>query len=418
MKPLSHEDIMRLQPGRRPDGSIKPMRYSFGDNLYLQCTASGRSWLFRYDLAGKCRWMGLGPVDTGKTRDSLAAARRKAQEARTQLDSGADPLAEKRAAAANAKPAILHARKTFRDAALAYLEKHRCEWRSPIHARQHEQIMEAYVLPVIGGMLVADVGPADVKRVLEPLWTTKREVARKTCGKIVMALNFAKAEGWRTAPSDFASVEVMSTTLGNLRQRPRHHPAMRYQDVPGFVAKLEARGNDDVPALALRWLILTGTRSSEARCPTWDEIDRDARMWTIPPHRTKNGAPHLVPLSDAALDVLDRVKRRQGCDFVFVATGSEPVTETSLRNLLRDYGYDKRAASLHGFRSSMRDFLAVRGTDDSVAEAAIAHYSKATLGTLAGSGASVATMRAYKRTTYYEQRIEVMKGWDLYLRFG
>jgi hypothetical protein len=112
------------------------------------------------------------------------------------------------------------------------------------------------------------------------------------------------------------------------------------------------------------------------------------------------------------------VKRRDGCPFVFVAQGREPVTETALRKLLRAYGLDKSAASLHGFRSSFRDWAAVHGVDDGVAEAALAHYTKATLGTLAGSGASVATMRAYKRTTYFEQRVEVMKQWDHFLRFG
>jgi integrase len=286
-----------------------------------------------------------------------------------------------------------------------------------VHAAQVEQIFRDYVFPKLGDKPVADIVASDIKATVAKLWNDKPEVARKTVGKIGAVLKMAIAEEWRTS-GNVATMEIMSAgTLGEQVHQVRHHPALSYKAVGESVTKLEIRG-DDVSCLALRWLITTGTRSSEARCPTWDEIDRGARTWSIPGHRTKNGGPHFVPLSDGALDILDRVKRRDGCPFVFVAQGREPVTETALRKLLRAYGLDKSAASLHGFRSSFRDWAAVRGVDDGVAEAALAHYTKATLGTLAGSGASIATMRAYKRTTYFEQRVEVMKQWDHFLRFG
>lgn len=402
------DKIMTLPPG---NGSAK--RYPYGDGLYLQVTpGGGRSWLFRYDWQRKCRWMGLGPVDPGRLTESLATARGKARAARAVLAEGRNPLDEKRAHAANVTP---QQRKTFAQAWDAYVAAHKDSWRSAVHARQWDQVARDYVNPKIGNLPVADVGPQDVKGVLKPLWKTRREVARKLCGKIGMVINLAIAEGWRFTANP-ANLRVMSTTLGKLEQKPKHHASMPYKDVPVFVRKLEAR--DDVPALALRWLILTATRSSEARCPTWDEIDMDRKCWRIPASRMKGGVMHDVPLSAGALEVLGRVKRLKDCPFVFVAQAGKPVSETALRNQLRDLGFDKDAATLHGFRSSFRDWAAETGVADDVAEFCIAHYTKGVLGTLSGSGASVATVRAYKRSSLYDARIDVMTKWDMFLRFG
>ena len=401
MNPLTHEDVSRLQPGRRPDGTLKAVRYSFGDNLYLQVTPSGRSWLFRYDLKGKCRWMGLGPVDTGKTRDCLAAARQRAQDARTHLQEGRDPLAEKRARAA--QKSGVQAGKTFADCASACIAAHESGWRSPIHARQWTQTLDDYVLPEIGRMPVADVGPADVKRVLAPLWKTKREVARKVCGKIGMILNYAIASGYREAANP-ASLRIMRTVLGPLQQKPVHHAAIPYAAVPPLISKVVER--KDVPALALQWLIATATRSSEARGAGWSEIDTDKRVWRIPAARMKAGEPHDVPLSPFAMAVLERCKKRNGCEYVFHGPTGMPISDTSLRDLLRECEIQKDQGTLHGFRSSFRDWCAELGIADDVAEACLAH------------GNPDAVERAYKRTKFFKARTDVMERWGDYLALG
>jgi integrase len=388
---LTPEKIMSLAAGRHADGG----------GLYLQVLPGGtRSWLFRYDMQSKSHWLGLGPVNAGKLGDCLSEARRKAGEARAQVRDGRDPLAIKRAQAAERARSELATDKTFSEAARAYLAAHESGWRSPIHARQWRQCLDDYMLPVVGKLMVADVGPGDVKRVLRPLWTTKPEVARKVCGKVGMILNFAIANEWRTKANP-ATLLVMRTILGPLQQKPAHHPAVPYKELPDLMRKIENR--EDTAALALQWLILTATRSSEARCPTWDEIDLPGKRWKVPAARMKSGEPHTVPLSLAALSVLDRVKRRVGCAFVFVAQGSDPVSETALRNLLRELGVTKDTGSLHGMRSSFRDYCAETGVADDVAEACLAH------------AVPDAVVKAYKRTRFLEARTDVMERWGLYL---
>ena len=270
---LTPATIMALPPGRHTDGA----------GLYLQVLPGGtRSWLFRYDLNRKCRWMGLGAVDAGRLADSLAEARRKAADAREQLRQGRDPLAVKRERAAALAPArtVL-----FAECAEAYLAAHQGSWRiSSTSARQWRQCLDAYMLPVLGRLPVASVGPGDVQRVLAPLWTTRPEVARKVCGMIGMILNFAIAREDRTAANP-ASLRIMRTVLGPLNQKRKHHPAVHWEQMPDLMRKIEHR--EDVPALALTWLITTATRSKEARGATWAEIDLANKLWTIPPERMK-----------------------------------------------------------------------------------------------------------------------------------
>ena len=139
--------------------ALPPGRHADGGGLYMQVLPGGtRSWLFRYDLQRKCRWMGLGAVDAGRLADSLAQARRAAADAREQLRDGKDPLAVKRAKAAAMVPARIV---LFSECAEAYLAAHQSSWRSPIHTRQWRQCLDDYVLPVLGPLPVAGVGPGD-----------------------------------------------------------------------------------------------------------------------------------------------------------------------------------------------------------------------------------------------------------------
>jgi hypothetical protein len=176
--------------------------------------------------------MGLGKADAGRLAESLATARQKAQDARAKLADGHDPLRAKREQAA--RKSAFDKKRTFADCAAAYVAAHLSSWRSPIHARQWDQTLSDYVLPVIGKLAAADVQPADVKRVLAPLWNAKPEVARKVCGKVGMVLRFAIADGAREAANP-ASLMVMRTVLGPLRQKPKHHAAVPYATVPKLV---------------------------------------------------------------------------------------------------------------------------------------------------------------------------------------
>ncbi len=289
---------------------------------------------------------------------------------------------------------------TFGECATAYIRANEDGWKNAKHRQQWANTLKTYVLPVMGKLPVAQVDVADVKTALDPIWGRKHETATRVRGRIEQILDYATAHKYRTGENP-ARVQIIKQLLGKVRSKVKHHPAIPYKHLPDLMGKLD--GRDDIPALALQWLILTATRSSEARCVTYEELDVPGKWWTIPPHRMKGGEEHTVPLSAAALEVLKRAKRRPGCAFVFAAQGDAPVSDTALRNLLRDLEYDRHAATLHGMRSSFRDWCAEMGVADDVAEACLAH------------AVPDAVVKAYKRTRFIEARRDVMQRWGLFL---
>jgi integrase len=375
----------------------KPGRYADGGGLYLQITpGGGRSWLFRFRHAGRDTWMGLGRVNLGNLEQSLLTARERAADARRVVRSGGNPLAVKRASEATLDPPGKAV--TFRECAIGYLAVNEHTWRNPVHRKQWRQTLATYVYPVLGDLAVDAITTEDVRRCLEPIWRTIPETARRVRGRIEMVLDLAIARGLRTAANP-ATVRVVRAMLGKGLRRPKHHAALPYRELPGLMDRLD--GRTDVPALALRWLILTATRSSEARGARWAEIDMERRRWTIPAERMKGNREHVVPLSAAALAVLEAVPRRGA--FVFAGPSGDPISETSVRNVLRGLGYDRNAATPHGFRSSFRDWCAESSVDDAVAEASLAHV------------VSDKVVAAYRRTRFLEARRDVMERWGLYL---
>jgi integrase len=152
-------------------------------------------------------------------------------------------------------------------------------------------------------------------------------------------------------------------------------------------------------------VLVTVVRSSEARGALWSEIDFANRVWTIPAERMKRKREHRVPLSTAALAILERVARRTR--FVFPGqSGDKPVSDTALRNVLRDCGVDREAGSVHGMRSSCRDWMADNDVDDSVAEAVLAHAVPSKV------------VAAYRRSDFLAKRADAMERWGCYLLFG
>jgi integrase len=222
----------------------------------------------------------------------------------------------------------------------------------------------------------------------------------KTLSKIKGVLDYAIAHDHRSAANP-ATMAIMRNLLGPLVQPVAHHPAMSWSDVPGFYATLEPR--TDVTALALRWLIATASRSTEARHATWAEVDREKELWTLPAARMKANEPHLVPLSYAALAVLDTCKQRITSPYLFPGPDGKPISETSLRNLLRASGLGKDQVSLHGYRATFRTWAADHGVDRVVAEQALAHR--------VGNAVEL----SYQRSRFLKQRRDVMQRWGHFI---
>ncbi|WP_429097416.1 tyrosine-type recombinase/integrase [Aminobacter sp. BE322] len=161
----------------------QPGVYGDGGGLYLQVTKSTseaggvtKSWLFRFMLAGKARYMGLGDIKTF----GLGEARARARDARKQVADGIDPI-EARRAQRDALRADDAKRLTFKDAAERYIQAHQAGWRNAKHADQWRNTLTTYAYPVIGGLPVAKVEVAHIMQILEPIWSEKAETARPFC---------------------------------------------------------------------------------------------------------------------------------------------------------------------------------------------------------------------------------------------
>lgn len=387
---LSAQGVKHAKPGRHADGN----------GLHLLVKDSGaRSWVYRFMLNGKSRDIGLGSAGTDGL--SLAAARDARDVLRVKVKAGVDPLDERAQEAAQALAAAQAAKVaqvTFRDAAKSYIAANENSWRNPKHRQQWCNTLATYVYPEIGDMPVGEIETAHVLRILEPIWKTKSETASRIRGRIETVLDSAKARGYRKGENPARWRGHLAQILPARTKLSRgHHKAMLYAEIPAFVRALHER--EAVAALALEFTILTAARSGEVIGATWEEVDLEAALWTVPAKRMKAAKEHRVPLSPRALEILESVKAL-GSDYLFPGARGGKLSGMAMAMLMRRMKID---ATVHGFRSGFRDWAAERTSyAHEVAEMALAH----TIGN--------AVERAYRRGDLFDKRRRLMGDWATY----
>lgn len=378
-----------------------------GGGLYFVCDRRGsRSWAFRYMRDGKARTFGLGRYPAV----SLAEARRRANKAHEALTDGDDPLEQKDAE----RRARLLARQmamTFQQAAETLIASKRDGW-SQRSTDEWESSLETYTYPLIGGLSVAQIDNAAVLRVLqqpkqtaagtERLWTAVPDRAKKLQNRIQTVLSWSIAGGYRTAdnPARWDLLKHQLPAKSTLaRGKVRHHPALAIDDMAAFMPRLRAA--QGMGSRALEFAILTAARSGEVRGATWGEIDIDNRVWTVPAERMKARREHRVPLSKAAVTLLEALGPGAPSALVFPALRGGLLSDMTLSAVMRRM---KVAAVPHGFRSTFRDWGAER-TDfpSEMLEMALAH----TVGDKVEA--------AYRRGDMFEKRRALMEAWAVFL---
>jgi len=385
---------------RHVETLAKPGRHSDGGGLYLVVTPAGRrNWAFMYTRHGKRTEMGLGQAGRGGV--SLSAARDLAQQCRESLRCGKDPLATRRQDHQTAATIP-----TFADYADAYVKAKGTEWRNAKHRAQWEMTLTNYCTK-IRRKTVDSIDTADILEVLRPIWGEKPETASRLRGRIENVLDAAKAEGLRTGENPARWRGHLDKLLPRRQRLTRgHHAALPYADVPAFMEGL--RDHEATGALALQFLILTVARTGEVLGATWDEIDMDKALWTVPAGRMKAGHTHRVPLSEPALAILRKMAAdkpdsddQQGAYVFPGARAGRPISNMTMSMFLRRN--DDRKFTVHGFRSAFRDWVGEE-TDfrREIAEAALAHV------------VGDSTERAYRRGDALEKRRELMEAWSDY----
>jgi integrase len=386
-----------------------PGLYPDGAGLYLRVGRGGaKSWALRYMLDGKAREMGLG----GLTKVSLAEARKKAVDARLLLSERKDPLTAKAERTAAQRVEAARAM-TFDDCAEAYIKAQAPSWKNAKHRQQWENTLATYVSPVFGSVPIADVDTAMVMKVVEPLWSTKTETAGRVRARIETVLDWAKARGYRVGENPArwrGHLDQLLPKKSKVR-KVRHHPALPYDELGTFMQDLRAQ--EGIAAAALEFLILTVGRTTEVIKARWPEVE--GKVWTVPAERMKDDREHRVPLTAAALVVLERM-RGQGGDFVFPGLkAGKPLSNMAMLNLIGRMNGDRREAALslyvdpkragaevtpHGFRSTFKDWARERTNfQGELSEAALAH------------AIGDKTEAAYARGDLFDKRRRMMDAW-------
>ena len=345
-----------------------PGRYSDGNSLYLKVSESNRkSWLCRYRVEGKQREAGLGSYPFV----SLKEARKKKDAFKVEVANGNDPLAEREAEKAE-RDRLQSI--TFAKAAYAVHAVKQQEWKNGKHQDQWINTLGTYAFPDIGNMPVGAIEPQHVTACLNPIWMTKKETARRVMQRINVIMRWAKAMKYRAGDNPAAWEGNLEFILPNQRHEVSHYPALAFEDLPSFWTALSSM--QPVSADALRFLILTAARSGEVRGATWDEIDFEKALWSLPAARMKNAKPHRVPLCEEAMVILEKRRRLSTCKYIFEGQKpNRPISDMAMLSLMRKR-FPELDAVPHGFRSTFRDWAENQSYPHRAVEYCLAHSVK------------------------------------------
>jgi integrase len=389
LKPLEVE--RQITPGKYPDG----------DGLYLVVAGpTSRNWSYRYWIAGKERWHGLGSFQDV----SLKEARIKRDTARQRVRAGVDIVQAKREAREETKAIeIATAAPTFQQCAERYVDDNWSKW-SEKHRNQWPSSLKTYAYPTIGQLTIAEIRPSHIYELLKPIWIEKRETSNRVRGRIETII----AKNVDIDNHEFRNPAELTRQLREkLPKRPKrvveHHPALPYVEASQFMRDLV--GAEGRAAIALQFLIFTVARTNEIIGARWTEIDRTyltGPIWRIPGERMKMDQDHVVPLSQPALDVLDVLSKGEQDELIFPNSDGQEFSESAMLAVLArlDYGH----VTVHGFRATFATW-AEECTDypDGVREAALAHKYKNE------------TTAAYQRGQKLEKRRTLMNDWAAYI---
>lgn len=392
---LTNTKAKNIQPGDKPlpHGGIT------GLTLHPSSTKGRGKWVLRYmsPVTQKRRNAGLGsyPEITISEVSNIASIMRE------QIIKGIDPLEFKKSI--SEKPSI----PSFEDAARKLHTELLPGWKNEKHGKQWITTLEQYVFPFIGSMTLDTIAPADIADTLRPIWLTRSETASRVKQRIHAVMQWAWAHSYCSANPVDVVAHLLPQQI-SVSIRTEHQPAMPWKSLPLYIATYVSTDERyNVTRALLLFVILTASRSGEARAMRWGEIDFKQRVWTIPAERMKAGMQHRVPLSDQAISLLHSLKGLHD-ELVFPSPRkqivlSDMVLTAFLRRTKAPSDHPHRVATAHGFRSTFRDWCSEHGYSRDLAERALAHTVKNKV------------EAAYHRTDLLEQRRPMMQAWADYL---
>ena len=377
---LYDEFVRDIQaPGRYGDG-----RGGGGLSLLVKTTKtegrSSKTFSQRVRINGRETNIGLGSYP----EVTLEEARRRAKKNRQAIKQGRDPR--------------INATLTFRETEAKMLER-RVKGLGPESNSPAEWAasFRIYVDPIIGDLKIDEISSQDIMACLEPIWFDKRVTAKKLLWRIRKVMRWAIAHEY----IDSDPTEYIPDGLGPNPSRPNHRKSLPHDEVRPAIKVIEESGSGWAVKAAMKFLILTGTRSKEVRGLMWDEIDYFKAIWRMPGSRRKNRQDFDIPISWAAFIVLDEAQERTGgVGLVFPSPRgkNKMLSDEALRYVLKA---NRVACTPHGFRSSMTVFANEKKWPDEIESAALGHAVKK-------------PERAYLRKYPPEPRRPFMNAWATY----
>lgn len=387
MRDLRRREIEKELRRRRAAEQWSAFRVAAGLYVHPRSESSAQ-WVARTSIAGKTRWVSIGPYELFV----LEEARDKANAIRKAARAGQDPIAERRRD---------QQIPTFRDASVAAHEEMKRGWSNGKHVDQWINTLEAYAWPAMGDLRVSDISTSDVQRALSPIWISKPETARRLRQRISKVIEWAEVQGFRDGLNPVAKVRD-GVGLAKQTDTVKHFTAMSWQELPAFMTALSERSA--VSALCARFIILTVCRSREGRGALWSEIDLENAEWHLPAERKKERRALRIPLSDGAIDILREVtplRTSRNSDLVFPAPRGRMMSDAVFRALFRRLS--RPELTIHGFRSTFSTWRAET-------DAAPREIGELCLGHQVGTDVE----RAYQRSDLFDSRKRLLNMWSAF----
>ncbi len=379
----------------------KSKRFYDERGLYLQVSASSKRWFFKYSVEGVEKRLAIGSYP----ETTLAGARNARDEARAKQTKGIDPVSDKMLEKLTRKTA---AARSFEAVANEWFEQNKPGW-SNSHAIRERRNLDKDLLPHFAARPIADIKSIQMLAAVRLVQERSLSIAHRVLSTASQVFKYAVA----TARTDHNVCADIQSALP--RHRKKHFGATTDPVTLGqLLLAIKTYQGGMIVRTALQLAPMLFQRPNELRGMAWAEVDLEKALWTIPSARMKrtqegklNGQPHLVPLPTQAVALLTKLKPFTGHStlcFHGERSHDRPISDNTLRAALLTLGYSSDTQTIHGFRATARTLLAeTLCIDPLIIEAQLAHEVKDANG------------RAYNRTTYINQRAEMMQKWADYL---
>lgn len=371
----------------------KAYKLADGAGLYLLIQPGGaKYWRLKYRILGKEKVLALGVYP----EVTLAQARAKRDDARKLIANGADPVDMKRDQKRQDK---LRAANSFEALAREWHDQQKGRW-SPVHAAKVIDTLEKEMFPTIGNSPIIEI---TAPMVLEAVRKVEKRGALDVASRVLQRTGAVFRYAIQTGR---AERNPCSDLTGVLKTRKvQHRAALGRNELPGFLDKLSKYDGQPLTRIALHLVVLTFVRSREMREARWEEFDLERAEWRIPAERMKMRAPHIVPLSRQAIEILKGLHPLTG-RYALLFPGQndpeKPMSENTLLYAMYRMGYHQRA-TVHGFRATASTILNETGFNTDAIERQLAHAERNKV------------RAAYHRSEYLNERVKMMQWWADFL---